>query len=452
MEVFFVDDSSCNASHETARSFLARKAKKKRIAEQKRAKERSLVTLNRATTQEKQADDITRHDKVAHKPILELGLRSQQYLTPLERPIQLPSKRSTKYKCHWGVSTASCPNPAQAGSSAFRTSKIAFFIKPTIDLAKKVHLSKWENSDEQKRMQILALTYRGEAMKLARNQLSVAAKRPENSSSLVQYHRELSVESQFIIIFQLVLIDYFCYPAQAHTHFAASRKLVRSFTGDSGVSVDPVNRMPSFIHNRQLHHIMTAFEGTQHGTDSLFWDRGDFLYLQESLYIFTQRVSEANLLSASRDKKDTYEPRVHPQSLVWHCLTKVPENDGDDSFCELHGQLAVLIILCSIFMDYEPSTAIPKQCLSDLEDGLLTLGLEEASKNALNLAWLVAGGIGFPVESARQRLWSVMGMLYVFRQQREPIDDDVDRPGYHEELSEDWVKHACLEFLASNTA
>ncbi|OKL60946.1 hypothetical protein UA08_03245 [Talaromyces atroroseus] len=450
MEVFFMDDSSCNPFQEKARSFLAKKAMRKRLAEQKRARDRTITASKRAITPEKQTIETTRHERVTHKPVMELALRLQQELTPLERPIQLPSKRSVKSKCQWGVSYASCPNPSQAGRSAFRTSNIVSLISPVIALASKVHLSKWQNQDEQRKMQILALTYRGEAMKMARKQLCVATNTAEDNSSLVQHHRDLAVESQYIIILQLVLMDYFCFPTQAQAHFAASRKLVRSFTGDSMASFDHCDNMPSFIRNRQLHHIMTAFEGTHHGPDSLFWDRGDLVYLRENLYRFVCRVSDANTISAasaSRGMKYMCRPRVHPQSLVWQCLIKVPEHNAGDSFSECHGQLAVLMSLCSIFMDYEPSTVVPNQCVSELENGLLTLGVEEALRNALNLAWMVAGSLGFPIESARQRLWSILGMLYVFRQQ---CHKDI-HCGYREELSEGRVKSVCLEFLAGNT-
>lgn len=310
-------------------------------------------------------------------------------------------------------------------------------------------------------MQMLALTYRGEAMKKARIQLSATttAKPPEDSSSLIKAsHPDSWIESQFMVIVELTLMDYLCFPAQARVHFAASRELIRSFTS-SFVKDDikPVNRRPSFIRNRQLHHVVTAFESTHLGSESLVWDSRDIVNLRDSLRGFMSRLSKFNAVSAAvsrYDSANTYNPRINPQSLVWRCLTKPPAKDGETPFSEFNGQLAIIMILCSIFMDYEPSMVVPNQCVSDLEDALITLGEKEALKTALNIAWMVAGGMGAPIESSRQRLWSTMGMLYVFRQrhEHEPTDEDQDlmhRLDDQFEFSKDEVKRACLEFLSA---
>lgn len=452
MEVFFVDDPS--AKHrEKARSFVAKNAIRRRVKQQEAAKHGS-VKSTWTVTVDRPGKDAQARKHISHEGALEL--RSH---IPRELPVSLSndvaisnSNAPQKMRGIWGVSNALCPNPGQAARSAFRTSNVASFIQAATNMFNKAKFGKFNSPEEQNKLHIMALTYRGEAMKLARQQLAIATKDSEQISDLTpSRQQDLKAESHFLIILQLVLMDYIFFPAQARAHFAASREFIRSWAAGSQDTSDPINRIPTFIHNHSITQIAIAFDNAHLGPDSLIWDRSDLPELQKSLQRFVARLSQAALSTTST----IYKPRVDPESLVWQSLTKNPgpiPYDRGNYLSESEGQMAAIMLICSIFMDYEPSSTVPQQCLSDLESAMISLG-DEALVSVLNLAWMMAGGIGLPIENRRQRLYSTAGILYVFRRQQHPLDNDADlsnRVDNQCEFTEDEVRNACLNFLAAS--
>ncbi|RAO67695.1 uncharacterized protein BHQ10_003707 [Talaromyces amestolkiae] len=453
MEVFFVDDPSTK-HREKARSFVAKNAIRRRVKEQEAAKHGSVKSAWTVTTVDRPRKDTHARKHINHQSALELSSH-----IPRELPVSLSndvaisnSNTPRKMRGIWGVSNALCPNPGHAARSAFRTSNIASFIQAATNMFNKARFGKFNSPEEQNKLHIMALTYRGEAMKLARQQLAIATKDSEQILDLTpSRNRDLKAESQFLIILQLVLMDYIFFPAQARAHFAASREFIRSWTAGSQGTSDSINRIPTFIHNHSITQIAIAFDNAHLGPDSLFWDRSDLPELQKSLQRFVARLSEAALYTTST----IYKPRIHPESLVWQSLTKNPGTipyDRGNYLSEADGQMAAIMLICSIFIDYEPSSNVPQQCLSDLESAMISLG-DEALVSVLNLAWMMAGGIGLPIENRRQRLYSTAGMLYVFRGQQHPLDNDADlsnRVDNQCDFTGDEVRNACLNFLAAS--
>jgi hypothetical protein len=72
------------------------------------------------------------------------------------------------------------------------------------------------------------------------------------------------------------------------------------------------------------------------------------------------------------------------------------------------------------------------------------------SSNVLNIAWLLAGGVGLPLEDRQIRLWSTAGFLYVMRMERESLslarDMQVSVPSTTASL-EIKVRDACRRYL-----
>jgi hypothetical protein len=454
MEVFFVDDPSTK-HREKARSFVAKNAIRRRVKEQEAAKNGSVKSTWTVTVDRPRKDTQARKH-VNHKSALELSPQiSRELSVSLSSDVAISNNNNNaprKMRGIWGVSNAICPNPGQAARSAFRTSNVASFIQAATNMFNKAKFGKFNSPEEQNKLHIMALTYRGEAMKMARQQLSMATKDAEHSSDLTpSRQQDLRAESHFLIILQLVLMDYIFFPAQARAHFAASREFIRSWTAGSQGTTDPVNRIPTFIHNHSITQIAVAFDNAHLGPDSLIWDRSDLPQVQKSLQRFVARLSAAGSLSTNT----IYKPRIDPESLVWQSLTKTPgpiPYDRGNYLSESQGQMAAIMLICSVFMDYEPSSNVPKQCLYDLESAMISLG-DEALVSVLNLAWMMAGGIGVPIENRRQRLYSTAGMLYVFRGQQHPLDNDADlsnRVDNQCEFTEDGVRNACLSFLAAS--
>lgn len=447
MDVFFVNDES--SKHRVkARSFVAKNAIKRRVKEQEAAKQGPAESTGRWPRK-----DAESRKQVNHGSALVLASHIPRELpAPLSTDVAISNSNAPHTRRGiWGVSNAICPNPDQAARSAFRTSSVAPFIQSAANMFNKVKSGKFNSREEQRKLHIIALTYRGEAMKMARQQLATAVKDSEPTSALIaSRQRDLKAESHYVIILQLVLMDYIAFPAQARAHFAASREFIRSWTRAQGSS-DSVIRVPAFIHNQSIIQLMIAFDTGHLGPDSLIWDRSDLPELQKCLERFMARLSEASSFTTST----IYNPRIDPESLVWQSLTKTPgpiAYDRGNYLAESQGQMAVIMAICSVFMDYEPSSNIPRQCLSDLESGMITLG-DEALVSIYNLAWMMAGGTGLPIENRRQRLYTIAGLLFVFRAQQHPLDNDAElsnRVDNQCEFTEDVVKNACLSFLAAN--
>lgn len=449
MEVFFVDDPSTK-HREKARSFVAKNAIRRRVKEQEAAKNGAVKSTWTVRTRK----DTQARKHVNHESALELSSQ-----IPRELPVSLSndvtisnSNAPRKMRGIWGVSNAICPNPGQAARSAFRTCNVASFIQAATNMFNKAKFGKFNSPEEQNKLHIMALTYRGEAMKMARQQLAIATTDPEQSSDLTpSRQQDLRAESHFLIILQLVLMDYIFFPAQARAHFAASRDFIRAWAAGSQGTTDPIHRIPTFIHNHSITQIAIAFDNAHLGPDSLIWDRSDLPELQKSLQRFVARLSEAALSTTST----IYKPRIDPVSLVWQSLTKTPgpiPYDRGNYLSESDGQMAAIMLICSIFMDYEPPSNVPQHCLSELESAMISLG-DEALVSVLNLAWMMAGGVGLPIENRRQRLYSTAGMLYVFRGQQHPLDNDADlsnRVDNQCEFTQDEVRNTCLNFLAAS--
>uniref|UniRef100_A0A093VFP9 Transmembrane protein 53 n=1 Tax=Talaromyces marneffei PM1 TaxID=1077442 RepID=A0A093VFP9_TALMA len=421
MEVFFVDDPSTK-HREKARSFVAKNAIRRRVKEQEAAKNGSVKST---WTVDRPRNKPKHHVSREETPELSLQLLRQLPVS-LSNDVAINNNNAPrKMRGIWGVSNTICPNPGQAAHSAFRTSNVAPFIQAATNMFNKAKFGKFNSPEEQNKLHIMALTYRGEAMKIARQQLSITTKDSGQGTDLTHTRqRDLRAESHFLIILQLVLMDYTFFPTQARAHFAASREFIRSWAADSQGTSDPISRIPTFIHNHSITQIAVAFDNAHLGPDSLIWDRSDLPELQKTLQRFVARLSEAGSLTTNT----IYKRRIDPGSLIWQCLTKTPGSilyDRGNYLSESQGQMAAIMLICSIFMDYDPASSIPQQCLSDLESAMISVG-DEALVSVLNLAWMMAGGIGLPIENRRQRLYAISGMLYVFRRQQHPLDNDAD--------------------------
>ncbi|KAF7596963.1 hypothetical protein BBP40_011329 [Aspergillus hancockii] len=288
----------------------------------------------------------------------------------------------------WGVSPAVCPGPANLSHSLSRASDALECIFRANLAFHWVDLNLWMTPEGRRDMKIAALSYRGQAIELARKELlryDLAQSSDRDSVRLPvhQTNREMS----FGIVLRLLQLDYRFARSDVQAHFAACRRLLRHQPVDYfPARQSPIDDLACVIRNPHLHHLMITFESFLEGSPSA-------------------------------------PPRISPVTILWRSLTKKPASIASNIYrdvCESSAQLAALLILCSVFLDYEgvsegAGASIPDQCVEELENELFALGEEDALSSALNAAWLLAGGLGLPLPRRRARLWSVSGMLYALK-------------------------------------
>ncbi|KAE8350316.1 hypothetical protein BDV28DRAFT_43280 [Aspergillus coremiiformis] len=359
----------------------------------------------------------------------------------------------------WGVSPAVCPGPANLSHSLSRASDVLESILRANLAFHWVDFNSWTTAEQKRNMKIAALTYRGQAIELAqkelfrcRESLYIGRGSPQLSSS--QTDREIA----FGIVLRLLQLDYRFARSDVHSHFAACRQLLRGSAVDSPTQgQNTIEHLASIIRNPHLHHLMITFESINCTPDSVIWDDTDLIFLTRRLYEFVNRLNTCNKATmestALHDSHCLAPPRVSPSTIVWRCLTKKPASLPSNIYrdvSESSAQIGALLLICSVFLDYEEDGAdvsIPYQCVEDLENALFALGEEDAVSSALNTAWLLAGGLGLPLTHRRTRLWSVSGMLYALKRSSLPNFTVVPSTDV---VDVECIKQVCLEFLRSS--
>ena len=352
----------------------------------------------------------------------------------------------------WGVSPAICPGPTHLTHCLSRASPVLDAIFRASVAFHCIDLNIWSTQDQKRNLQVAALTYRGEAIASARRELLgwIQCGSTDHEGTGHASIREDSAadwEASFSIVLRLLQLDYRFARSSVYSHFAACRRLLRGSLGDLRADRRSIGTLASTIRNPSLHHIMIAFEFAQSTAESLVWSDRDLDFLQPCLQGFVHRVSRP---SATKDHSDPQSsPRLPPSTILWRCLAKEPGTVASNIYgdvSEASVQLGSIMVLCSVFLDYEGSCdnppSIPQQCVDELENALFSLGESEAVSSALNVSWLLGGGLGLPIHRRRERLWLVSGFVYALKRGGcfNDATSEVD-------LNADAVKEKCLNFL-----
>ncbi|KAE8381286.1 hypothetical protein BDV26DRAFT_95991 [Aspergillus bertholletiae] len=360
----------------------------------------------------------------------------------------------------WGVSPAVCPGPANLSHTLSRASDALECIFRANLAFHWLDLNLWTTRDEKRNMKVAALTYRGQALALAQKELLRCCAPGSTNGDTIRpltypAHREIC----FGIVLRMLQLDYRFARCDVQAHFVACRQLLRGGS-DHSLTVDQrsIEALASTIRNPHLHHLMITFECINCTPDSVIWDDADLDFLTKHLCRFLNRLKMREALSTGNRSLDEYSPqapaRVSPSTILWRCLTKIPASIPSNIYrdvCESSAQIGALLIISSVFLDYEDAsegtgTSVPYQCVEELENALFALGEENAISSALNTAWLLAGGLGLPLSQRRARLWFVSGMLYALKRSSGP--NLTLRPS-NEVVNVQYVKEACLEFLGN---
>ncbi|KAF7184814.1 hypothetical protein CNMCM7691_006683 [Aspergillus felis] len=436
---------SCRDSRRQARVHLAQSGIKKRIQRQrKRSNSGPLPPDVNATTAPRMPAQIALS-----------GSSMVEYLISTNVFNELSST--------WGVSPAVCPGPANLSHSLSRASDALECIFRANLAFHWVDLNLWMTADGKRDMRIAALSYRGQAIDLARKEL-IRYNTPQSTGrrmsrlSIHQANREMS----FGIVLRLLQLDYRFARSDVHAHFAACRQLLRGYLTDNILGHQcPIDDLACVIRNPHLHHLMITFECVNCVRESIIWDDGDLAFLHSRLYELISRLDMCNTVSMNNRSVHGFSPpappRVSPFTILWRILTKKPAFIASNIYhdvCESSAQLAALLILCSVFLDYEDGlevadASVPHQCVEDLESALLALGEEDALSSALNAAWLLAGGLGLPLKRRRARLWSVSGMVYALKRSSYPNTTAVECDAVDQKMECLYVKQVCLAYLAN---
>lgn len=354
----------------------------------------------------------------------------------------------------WGVSPAICPGPTHLTHCLSRASPVLDVIFRANVAFHCIDLKTWSTQDQRRNLQVAALTYRGEAISSARkNLLNWIQRGPADHEGtghvLNRGDNAADWEASFSIVLRLLQLDYRFSRSSVNSHFAACRRLLRGSLGDLRADRRSIGTLASTIRNPSLHHIMIAFEFAQSTAESLVWSDHDLGFLQPCLQGFVHRVSQ---LSAATDHFDLQSPpRLPPSTILWRCLAKTPGTVASNIYgdvSEASVQLGSIMVLCSVFLDYEGShdstPSIPQQCVDELENALFSLGEREAVSSALNVSWLLGGGLGLPLHRQRERLWLISGFVYALKRRGcfNGTTSEVD-------LNADAVKEICLDFLSN---
>ncbi|KAF5857323.1 hypothetical protein ETB97_005972 [Aspergillus alliaceus] len=353
----------------------------------------------------------------------------------------------------WGVSPTVCPGPANLSHSLSRASDVLESIFRANLAFHWVDLNLWTTTEEKRNMKVAALTFRGQAIALARKELlRCGSSRGIGGDSIQLQAHPTNREVCFGIVLRLLQLDYRFARSDVLPHFAACRQLLRG-TSVKNLPEDrcSMEGLASTIRNPHLHHLMITFECINCTPNSVIWDDGDLDCLTKRLSEFANCLRERNIVSTEQrtleESLPSAPPRVSPHTILWRCLTKTPASIASNIYrdvSELSAQLGALLLICSVFLDYEDDSQgvdplMPSQCIDELEDALFALGEEDAVSSALNTSWLLAGGLGLPLTQRRSRLWSVSGMLYALKRSS----------GHDGVVNARNVKEVCLEFLRS---
>jgi hypothetical protein len=327
-----------------------------------------------------------------------------------------------------------------------------------------VDLNLWMTADGKRDMRIAALSYRGQAIDLARKDLIrySTSQSPDRDCSRLSID-QANCEMSFGIVLRLLQLDYRFARSDVHAHFAACRRLLRRHLVDHlPTHQSPIDDLACAIRNPHLHHLMITFECVNCASESVIWDDGDLAFLHSRLHDLVSRLNMCNLASTNNrllhETSPLAPPRVSPSTILWRILTKQPSSIASNIYrdvCESSAQLAALLILCSVFLDYEDGlegadASVPDQCVEELENALLALGEEDALSSALNAAWLLAGGLGLPLTRRRARLWWVSGMVYALKRSSYPKTTVVRCDAVDQKMNDLYVKQVCLEYLANS--
>ncbi|KAL4889818.1 hypothetical protein BDV59DRAFT_185906 [Aspergillus ambiguus] len=312
----------------------------------------------------------------------------------------------------------------------------------------------WTTEDERRNLQLTALTYRGEAIGSARKELlryieSHSHERSRNSIAIRQSDWEVSLT----IVLRLLQLDYRFARDCVHSHFLACRRLLRNRLPSFSANETSIRAFASAVRNPHLHHIMITFECAHSTLESIIWDDVDVEFFRQALSRLVSGIKIADEEKVRHRMCQQHfssdDPRIPRKTLLWRCLAKKPGTVTSNIYGDISEaivQLGSLLVLCSVFLDYTNADAsTPEQCIEELENSLYTLGESEALSSALNVSWLLGGGVGLPLERRRERLWLVSGILYALKVSS-PLDVNGALLGIED------IKQQCLCFLGHTVA
>ncbi|KAB8259499.1 hypothetical protein BDV32DRAFT_58576 [Aspergillus pseudonomiae] len=361
----------------------------------------------------------------------------------------------------WGVSPAVCPSPANLSHTLSRASDALECIFRANLAFHWLDLKLGTTPEEKRNMKVAALTYRGQALALAQKELlRCRGSGSTNSDTILQPVHPANREISFGIVLRMLQLDYRFARCDVEAHFVACRQLLRGSSDVGRLMVDHhlIGALASTIRNPHLHHLMITFECVNCTSKSVIWDDADLGFLTNHLCQFVNRLKACDVVSTENrtlgESIPLTQARVPPCSILWRCLTKRPTSIPSNIYrdvCESSAQIGALLLICSVFFDYEDGlggtdTSIPYQCVEELENALSALGEENAVSSALNTAWLLAGGVGLPLLQRRARLWTVSGMIYALKRSSS-LDLTVTTSG--DVVNAEYVKQVCLGFLSS---
>ncbi|KAE8419545.1 hypothetical protein BDV36DRAFT_134421 [Aspergillus pseudocaelatus] len=360
----------------------------------------------------------------------------------------------------WGVSPAVCPGPANLSHTLSRASDVLECIFRASLAFHWLDLNLWATPEKKRNMKVAALTYRGQALALAQKELlRCYTSGSTNCDTIQQPVHPANWEICFGIVLRMLQLDYRFARCDVQAHFVACRQLLRA-SPYNNLTADQrsVEALATTIRNPHLHHLMITFECINCTPNSVIWDDADLDFLTRHLCQLVNRLRACDVASTKDQTLCETIPltpaRVSPSTILWRCLTKRPTSIPSNIYrdvCESSAQIAALLLICSLFLDYEDgsegtNTSIPYQCVEELENALYALGEENAVSSALNTAWLLAGGLGLPLTKRRARLWSVSGMLYALKRS---TSLDLTVTTLDDAVNAQYVKQVCLEFLGS---
>ncbi|KAE8139224.1 hypothetical protein BDV38DRAFT_55103 [Aspergillus pseudotamarii] len=360
----------------------------------------------------------------------------------------------------WGVSPAVCPGPANLSHTLSRASDVLECIFRASLAFHWLDLNLWATPEKKRNMKVAALTYRGQALALAQKELlRCHTSGSKDCDTIQQPVHPANREICFSIVLRMLQLDYRFARCDVQAHFVACRQLLRGSSYNNRTADQrSVEALASTIRNPHLHHLMITFECINCTPNSVIWDDADLDFLTRRLFQLVDRLRACDVASTENrivgETRPLTPARISPSTILWRCLTKRPMSIPSNIYrdvCEFSAQIAALLLICSVFLDYEDgsegaNTSIPCQCVEELENALFALGEENAVSSALNTAWLLAGGLGLPLTQRRARLWTVSGMLYALKRSTSldltvATSDDV--------VNAQYVKQVCLEFLGN---
>lgn len=468
-EFLFVGEDSAS-NRRAARAHLAHKSRKRRI-------QADLQSRNARETPEVTSSGESHEHTVTLSPSPSIFPILTQISNPATTIDRLLSVYLTDYVYYsWGVSNMLCPSPQQVDYTISLGSPAHFFFSCANAASFCVRHGLWRTQDEKNEFNVAALTHRAEALKLVNNLLAYEDGEVSVVSQMTpsQVNPELTLEKQFAVVLKLLQSEYrYGSPTFLAHHFKACRHLLHSHCRLTSRRGRPQSLAHSSsqsltvpqLRNAHIRHLAITFEIIKGSRDSIFWEPEDVSSLEAQLRELVRRLELAIDQTTEVVKPEDGHPhdprpipRIPPSSLLWRCLDKEPAKVRGNSYYDIaeeaSGQLATLMTLCSICMDYEcevtSSRGCPddaksafQQCISEVEDALASIDEQVAVSSGLNAAWLIAGGLGIPIVGRNERIWVLTGMMFVLKQTQVSSESDDTLPP----VSQQHIRQLCKTYL-----